>query len=79
MYQFRITTQSVSSTTTTIPTYGIEMGIWVNHKYTILQHIPDISTNLSDIQRLSQLCNQLQLSPVHFRDVVDDFLCESLE
>ena len=76
MYQFRITTQHVTISATTVPTYGIEMRLLINRDDTILQHIPDISTN---VQRLAQLCNQLQLSPVHFRDVIDDFLCGSLE
>lgn len=35
---------------------------------------PDMSTNRAEVETLVDLCNSLQLSPIHLEDVVDDFL-----
>ena len=36
--------------------------------------IPDITTNKSRLEKTIELCNQLDLSPIHIRDIVLDFL-----
>ena len=41
---------------------------------TILESISDISSDIRSVKRLVELCNDHQLSLVHFRDVVSDFL-----
>ena len=46
-------------------TYGITYGDIV---------IEDISTEKCKIEKLVSLCNELDLSPIHIHDVVDDFL-----
>lgn len=50
-------------------------GISVNGSNTnapLLFH--DISTNQDDVVKLISLCNELQLDPIHIRDVIEDFL-----
>lgn len=34
----------------------------------------DITVDREEAARLVELCNRLQLSPIHLQDVVDDFL-----
>ena len=41
---------------------------------TILESISDISSDIEPIERLVELCNNLQLDPIHLQDVVSDFL-----
>lgn len=40
---------------------------------TILESISDISTDIEPIERLVEICNNLQLDPIHLQDVVTDF------
>lgn len=37
-------------------------------------HIADVSTEYTSVLRLAQLCTEEQLDPVHFPDVIEDFL-----
>ena len=32
-----------------------------------------LTTDYAEIERLARMCNELQLSPIHFYDVLDDF------
>lgn len=36
----------------------------------------DISTDKSKIERLVMLCNEQKLSPIHLKDVIEDFLVD---
>lgn len=38
--------------------------------------INDISTDKEKVERLVALCNELELSPIHIYDVIDDFLVD---
>ena len=40
---------------------------------TILESISDISTDIEPIERLVEICKNLQLDPIHLQDVVTDF------
>lgn len=39
--------------------------------------IEDISTNKTNVEKLVRLCNELELSPIHLNDVVEDFLVDN--
>lgn len=52
-------------------TYGIEL---LDESGVVVNRISDIDTNRREVEELCERCNMLSLSPVHFRDVVDDFL-----
>ena len=54
--------------------YGIEVYRHDLTGCTIAGRIPGISTNLEKTNRLLALLNRAQVSPSHFRDVVEDFL-----
>jgi hypothetical protein len=41
---------------------------------TILESISDVSSDIDAIERLVEVCNNLQLDPIHLQDVVSDFL-----
>ena len=41
---------------------------------TILESTSDLSSDIEPIERLVELCNDLQLDPIHLQDVVTDFL-----
>ena len=36
--------------------------------------VEDLSLNRSEVEKLVKLCNEQDLSPLHFRDVLEDFL-----
>lgn len=36
--------------------------------------VEDLSLDRSEVEKLVKLCNELELSPLHFRDVLEDFL-----
>ena len=36
--------------------------------------IPDITTNKSRLEKMIELCNRLDLSPIHMEDIVLDFI-----
>ncbi len=36
--------------------------------------VEDLSLDREEVEELVALCNRLELSPVHFRDVIEDFL-----
>lgn len=48
-------------------TYGITCGE---------RTIKDISTDKQRIEALIELCNSLELSPIHLDDVIEDFLVD---
>ena len=39
----------------------------------ILELIPDLSLDIEPIELLVEVCNNLQLDPIHLQDVVTDF------
>lgn len=43
---------------------------------TIISSVRDISPNKHKIMDLVDECNRNQLSPIHFMDVIEDFLAE---
>ncbi len=50
--------------------YGIE--IWEAGRR--IQSVPDIFLHISNAEELADLCNRLQLNPIHFREVAEDRL-----
>ena len=41
---------------------------------TILLSARDVTTDKESLLELAEMCNRLELSPIHFFDVVEDFL-----
>ncbi len=41
---------------------------------TVVEAVHDITSDEARLQTLSNLCNSLELSAIHLRDVVEDFL-----
>lgn len=56
--------------------YGIAIADFSDTYPVIIETIPSLSTQKEPICRLTELCNQLRLSPMHLADVVEDFLAE---
>ncbi len=54
--------------------FGIQCEKVEDGKAALLQAIGDISTSRQRVDTLAERCTRAQLSPLHFRDVVDDFL-----
>lgn len=56
--------------------YGIAAysGADVDGTATVIAHVSDITCEESKIGELVELCNRLELSPLHLYDVVEDFL-----
>lgn len=40
------------------------------------REVKDISTDKHKIEKLVNLCNELELSPIHLDDVIEDFLVD---
>ncbi len=51
-------------------TYGIQLS----RNGCILSEINDISTDFQAVCALADQCTRLELSPVHFPDVIEDFI-----
>lgn len=45
--------------------------------YTIIASVRDVSPDRHKIEQLVDLCNRLELLPIHLNDVIEDFLAES--
>ena len=56
----------------------ISFGIAAIEEYdgitTVLKSFPDISPDLSNVEALANLCNAHELDPIHFNDIIDDFI-----
>ena len=48
--------------------YGIEL----RRGNLVKQAFPDLFTDADEAEQFVQLCNRLELSEIHFRDVVED-------
>jgi len=51
--------------------YGLDV---LDETHTCISTIRDITTDKAALAHLVELCNSLQLSPVHIHDVVEDFV-----
>ncbi len=49
-------------------------GVAVMEDGVALKRIDDVSLEKNDIVNLVNLCNELELSPVHIDDVIENFL-----
>ena len=54
--------------------YGITIYDYTNCNYHKLKTISDISTNEELVTKLAAMCTRGQLSPIHFMDVIEDFI-----
>ena len=73
---YEMTEESYSSEGNTRVSYGI--AAYADSKdggtATIIDVIHDITSDKQALLALITLCNQLNLSPMHLREVIDDFL-----
>lgn len=45
---------------------------------TLVLQIADLSLSGPSVERLAEQCNRLELSPLHLRDIAEDFLAQDL-
>ena len=57
-------------------TYGIALVSQTDGQSIILQSIPDLSPDRERVEQFVRRCTELQLSPLHLNDAVEDFLAE---
>lgn len=50
--------------------YGIE----IRKNGELVCRVSDISTDKDELERLAELCEREELSPIHIYDVIEDFL-----
>ena len=50
--------------------YGIEL----REGERVIERIRDIDISREGVEALCKLCNKLELSPIHFRDVIEDYI-----
>lgn len=63
---YKITTKTVKDEfNNPITVYGIKSD---NEEYS------ELTTDVTEIEKLCQLCNEMKLDIVHFKDVVEDFI-----
>ena len=43
----------------------------------VLESTPDLSADRASIEKLVKLCNELELDPIHIKDVIYDFLSDN--
>ena len=71
--KYTVVESSASAETNFTVTYGIVAYDLSSDR--VIAHIGDITCDKARIEHLVDLCNQVKLSPIHLRDVVEDFLC----
>ena len=69
--KYVLVSDTYSDDTGTHAGYGIAV---VDRKRVTISAALDLSPNESEVADLVSKCNRLKLSPVHFQDVVEDFL-----
>lgn len=57
--------------------YGIAVVEICDGVPIILQTVSDISASIEKLGELVELCNELDLDPIHLNDVVDDYLANT--
>lgn len=57
-------------------TYGIAATTTYDGCMVVLESVHDICQDFAAITKLAEVCNQLQLDPIHLQDVVDDYLAD---
>lgn len=58
---------------------NISSGIAAYEGEHLVEQIPDITTDHAAAERFAQTLNSMEVSLLHFRDVVEDFVAESSE
>ena len=53
--------------------FGIAVVVEYDGITTVLESIPDLSSDIKPVERLVELCNNEKLDPIHLQDVVNDF------
>lgn len=56
--------------------YGIVATAEEYGSTVVLSSVYRVCANFEEITRLADLCNRLELDPIHLTDVVEDFLAE---
>jgi len=56
--------------------YGIAVACIYDECYDIIESYADVSTDEEAVSEFVQKCNDLQLDPVHFSEVIQDFLAD---
>ncbi len=56
--------------------YGVALCVNNGEVTMILKVVPNISSSKRDLSRFVKLCNRLSLSPIHFYDVIEDYIAE---
>lgn len=63
--------------------YSIEgeshLGYGIGYTEGVALSFENLTVNCIPIAKLVKLCNDLDLSPIHLKDVVEDFLIESMQ
>lgn len=73
LYSYRICTdRRTDEDGTIILVYGIE--VYESNSTTPLLVMNDLFTQRSQAEELAELCNRLELDPIHLSDVVEDWL-----
>lgn len=59
-----------------------ELGTYVTYSVSVqtvseeIAFIRDVSTDYEDVLRLTELCTEKHLDPLHLPDIIDDFLAD---
>lgn len=75
MLQFAVTKKIITHSSYNISN-KIEYGIEILEDGKVLKTFSSITFLEEKINRLTDLCNKFQISPVHFDDVLENFLAD---
>lgn len=75
MYQYAlIKEQKISADNCGYQAYGIAaFAVHENYSQEIM-HISDISTDKERLSLLIEKCNRLKVSPIHLKEIIEDFI-----
>lgn len=54
--------------------YGIAVGVMEDGIFTQLDGVTGITTDKESLGALTRLCNDFNLSPIHLREIIEDYL-----
>jgi len=76
MYKYVVVKSEYINGDSTRIGYGIAVVEECDGNVSVLDSISDICFDVKSVERLVELCNRAELSPIHLHEVVSDFLGE---
>lgn len=58
-------------------THGIR-AVYTSDRATVVSSVSDVSVDYDEAKKIADMCNELELEPVHLLDVVEDMISRDI-